>query len=71
MGVLKMIRTRKDKGYFIGLYLEKQQYDIVQAVSAQTHQTVSDLIRIAIATCIEPKYQANLADKVAVDGRED
>jgi hypothetical protein len=56
-----MIRTRKDKGYFVGLYLEKQQYDILHDVSSRTGISVSNLVRAAIAIHVEPMYQANLS----------
>jgi hypothetical protein len=56
-GIKTLIRRRKDRGNYIGLYLDKNQYDIVQAVSKATGQSVSMLIRLAIAVNIEPKYQ--------------
>jgi hypothetical protein len=55
-----MIRTRKDKGNFIGLYLGKQQFDIVHSVAKSRGITVSNLIRMSIARDIEPMYQASL-----------
>lgn len=64
MGGVKMIRTRKEKGNFIGLYLERQQYDIVQSVAKSRNLTVSNLLRMSIARDIEPMYQAMLREGV-------
>lgn len=59
-----MLRGRDERGYFIGLYLEKQQYEIVHSVAASLNVTVSNLLRMSIARDIEPIYQSIKAKEV-------
>lgn len=60
-----MKQSRKNRGKFIGLYLDDSQYKIIETVAKETNHSLSDLLRISIAKSIEPIYQSIIATNKA------
>lgn len=65
-----MSYKRKNGEYFIGLYLDKQQYDIIHIVAKHKQMTISDLLRMSIVKDIEPEYQGMLASGSIVNVKD-